>query len=408
MQKINLIDSFKEFKYLKNIDKESLTNMLEDLFRSIVKKKYSTDSNFDVIVNYETGDLEIWRTRKVVKDLDIQDDNLDISLSEAQKNDPNLKIGDDIIEPITLESFGRRIIATAKQTLASRLHSLEKELLIKKYAEKIGELIVGEVKQIWKRTIFIIDDEGNELVLPRHEQIPADFYKKGDTIRAVVLDIENQYSINPKVILSRTAPGFLHKLLELEVPEIYDGLIIIKNIVREPGERSKVAVESLDDRIDPVGACVGMKGSRIHNIVKELRNENIDIINFTTNTNLYIQRAMSPARIEKIKIEDNKAELFLRPGQISVAIGKNGQNIKLAGRLTGYEINIYRETENEEDVDLDEFSDEIDVHIIEKLKMIGCDTAKSVLKCSPEYIESKIEVDKSIVDNIFKILKAEF
>src|SRR5699024_7880890 len=383
---INLIDSFQEFKDFKNIDRPTVITVLEEVFRSMVRRRYGTDENVDVIVNPDNGDLEIWRTRTVMEDGFSEDDELEIELAEATKFDPDLEVGDDYIEEITLESFGRRAILAARQTLVSKILELEKDEVFKKYKDREGELVLGEVYQIWKREILVLDEDGNELILPKSEQIPADYFNKGDNVRAVVLKVD-MLNNNPKIIISRTAPAFLQRLFELEVPEIFDGLIIIKNIVREPGERAKVAVESYDDRIDPVGACVGMRGSRIHGIVRELRNENIDVINFTNNNNLYISRALSPAKISSIKLdEENKtAAVYLQPDQVSLAIGKGGHNIKLAGKLTGYEIDVYREQDDvEEDVDIDEFADEIDDWIIDELKRIGLDSAKSVLELSAE------------------------
>src|SRR3954468_2305954 len=367
MSNINLIDSFQEFKDFKNIDRPTMMSVLEDVFRSMIRKKYGTDENCDVIVNTDNGDLEIWRTRVVMEDGFSEDDDLEIELAEAKKLDEDLEVGDDYVELITLESFGRRAILAARQTLVSKILELEKDEIYKKYKDRVGEIITGEVYQVWKKETLVLDDEGNELLLPKSEQIPADYFKKGDSVKAVVSKVDMLNS-NPKIIISRTAPEFLQRLFELEVPEIFDGLITIKKIVREPGERAKVAVESYDDRIDPVGACVGMKGSRIHGIVRELRNENIDVINYTANSTLLIQRSLSPAKITTIKIDDEtkRAEVFLKPDQISLAIGKGGFNIKLAGKLTGYEIDVFRDTDVDvetEDVDLEEFSDEIEESI---------------------------------------------
>ncbi|HLQ99235.1 MAG TPA: transcription termination factor NusA [Sphingobacterium sp.] len=407
---INLIDSFQEFKDFKNIDRPTVITVLEEVFRSMVRRRYGTDENVDVIVNPDNGDLEIWRTRTVMEDGFSEDDELEIELAEATKFDPDLEVGDDYIEEITLESFGRRAILAARQTLVSKILELEKDEVFKKYKDREGELVLGEVYQIWKREILVLDEDGNELILPKSEQIPADYFNKGDNVRAVVLKVD-MLNNNPKIIISRTAPAFLQRLFELEVPEIFDGLIIIKNIVREPGERAKVAVESYDDRIDPVGACVGMRGSRIHGIVRELRNENIDVINFTNNNNLYISRALSPAKISSIKLdEENKtAAVYLQPDQVSLAIGKGGHNIKLAGKLTGYEIDVYREQDDvEEDVDIDEFADEIDDWIIDELKRIGLDSAKSVLELSAEELIRRTDLEEDTVQEIIRILEAEF
>lgn len=376
----------------------------------MIRKRFGTDENVDVIVNPDNGDLEIWRTRVVMEDGFSEDDDLEIELEEAHKYDPDLEVGDDYIEQITLESFGRRAILAARQTLVSKILELEKDEVFKKYKDREGELVIGEVYQIWKKEILVLDEDGNELILPKSEQIPADYFKKGDSIRAVV-DKVDMMNNNPKIIISRTAPEFLQRLFELEVPEIFDGLITIKKIVREPGERAKVAVESYDDRIDPVGACVGMKGSRIHGIVRELRNENIDVINFTTNHSLYITRALSPARITSIKIdEENKtAAVYLKPDQVSLAIGRGGHNIKLAGKLTGYEIDVYRESgEEEEDVDIEEFADEIDGWIIDEFKRVGLDTARSVLALSEEELVRRTDLEEDTIREIVRILQAEF
>lgn len=407
---INLIDSFQEFKEFKNIDRPTVISVLEEVFRSMIRRKYGTDENCDVIVNPDNGDLEIWRTRVVVEDEFSEDDDLEIELAEARKYDPDLEVGDDYIEEITLESFGRRAILAARQTLVSKILELEKDEVFKKYKDREGELITGEVYQIWKKETLVLDDDGNELILPKTEQIPADYFKKGDSIRAVVHKVE-MVNVNPRIIISRTAPEFLQRLFELEVPEIFDGLITIRKIVREPGERAKVAVESYDDRIDPVGACVGMKGSRIHGIVRELRNENIDVINFTNNTQLYIQRALSPARIGSIKLDDEHktAAVYLKSDQVSLAIGRGGHNIKLAGKLTGYEIDVYREAEEvEEDVDIEEFADEIDGWIIDELKRVGLDTAKSVLALSVDDLVRRTDLEENTIHEIVQVLQAEF
>ncbi|AYL98508.1 transcription termination factor NusA [Mucilaginibacter celer] len=410
MSNINLIDSFQEFKDFKNIDRPTMMSVLEDVFRSMIRKKYGTDENCDVIVNTDNGDLEIWRTRKVMEDGFSEDDDLEIELAEAHLYDADLEVGDDYIEQITLESFGRRAILAARQTLVSKILELEKDEIFKKYKDRVGEIVTGEVYQVWKKETLVLDDEGNELLLPKTEQIPADFFKKGDSVKAVVHKVDMLNS-NPKIIISRTAPEFLQRLFELEVPEIFDGLITIKKIVREPGERAKVAVESYDDRIDPVGACVGMKGSRIHGIVRELKNENIDVINFTNNIQLYIQRALSPAKITSIKLDDEKktAAVYLKPDQVSLAIGRGGHNIKLAGKLTGYEIDVYREAdEHDEDVDIEEFSDEIDSWILDEFKRIGLDTAKSVLALTVGELVKRTDLEEETVKEVLSILSAEF
>jgi N utilization substance protein A len=410
MSNINLIDSFQEFKDFKNIDRPTMMSVLEDVFRSMIRKKYGTDENCDVIVNTDNGDLEIWRTRVVMEDGFSEDDDLEIELAEAKKLDPDLEVGDDYIELITLESFGRRAILAARQTLVSKILELEKDEIFKKYKDRVGEIVTGEVYQVWKKETLVLDDEGNELLLPKTEQIPADYFKKGDSVKAIVYKVDMLNS-NPKIIISRTAPEFLQRLFELEVPEIFDGLITIKKIVREPGERAKVAVESYDDRIDPVGACVGMKGSRIHGIVRELKNENIDVINYTNNVQLYIQRALSPAKITSIKLDDEKktAAVYLKPDQVSLAIGRGGHNIKLAGKLTGYEIDVYREAdEHDEDVDIEEFSDEIESWILDEFKRIGLDTAKSVLALTVGELVKRTDLEEETVKEVLSILQAEF
>ena len=406
-----LIESFSEFAKFKNIDRPTMMRILEDVFRTMIRKKWGTDDNFDIILNVEKGDLEIWRNREIVDDNseDIWDHDK-IALSDAQKIEPDFEIGEEVAEEIKLEDFGRRAVLTARQTLIQRVKDLEKDLMYQKYKDLVGEIISGEVYQVWNREVMLIDQDDNELLIPKSEQISKDRYRKGDVVRAVVhrVDIQNG---TPKIILSRTSPVFLERLFENEVPEIYDGLIIIKNIVREPGERAKVAVESYDDRIDPVGACVGMKGSRIHSIVRELENENIDVINYTDNVELYIQRALSPAKITSMKIneEESRVSVFLKPDQVSLAIGKGGQNIKLASRLVGLEIDVFREQEEyEEDISLDEFSDEIEGWVINELKRIGLDTAKSVLAVTREDLVRRTELEEETVDELLSIIRQEF
>ena len=410
MDNVSLIDTFSEFKELKNIDRATMMSVLEDVFRNLLQKKYESDENFDIIINIDKGDFEIWHYREVVADADYTDPNKEISLSDAKKIDSEYEIGEEVSDEVKLLDFGRRAILNLRQNLASRILELEKDNIYTKYKDKIGEIITGEVYQIWKKEILVLDDEGNELLLPKTEQIPTDFFRKGDSIRAVVYKVELRNN-NPMIILSRTQPAFLERLFELEVPEIFDGLITIKNIVRIPGQRAKVAVESYDERIDPVGACVGMKGSRIHGIVRELRNENIDVINYTNNLSLYIQRALNPAKITSIKINDeNKtAEVYLKPEEVSLAIGKGGLNIKLASQLTGYEIDVYREMEeDDEDVNLDEFADEIEDWVIDELKSIGCDTAKNVLALSKEELVKRTDLEEETIDDVLSILSSEF
>ncbi len=411
MDTTQLVNSFAEFKEFKNIDRPTLMKVLEDVFRTLLRKKYESDENFDIIVNTDKGDLEIWHRRNIVPDGEVEDPVKEISLSEAVNIEPDFQVGEETFEEITIESFGRRAILAARQTLVSRVLELEKDELYKKYSKRVGDVVTGEVYQVWKKEILLLDDEGNELVMPKKEQIPADFFRKGDSVRAVVKAVEMKNATTPQVILSRTDNAFLAKLLELEVPEIFDGLITIKKIVRQPGERAKVAVESYDDRIDPVGACVGMKGSRIHGIVRELRNENIDIINWTNNIQLLISRALSPAKISNMELntEERKASVFLAPDQVSLAIGKGGLNIKLASRLTDYTIDVFRDSNDENyDVDLDEFSDEIDSWIIDELKAIGCDTARSVLALAQDELVRRTDLEEETVKEILRILSAEF
>ena len=408
MNNHNLISNFAEFKELKNIDKSTMIGVLEDVFRHAIQKQYGTDENFDVIINPEKGDLEIWRNREVVADDELTDPVSQISLSEIQKIDSSYEVGDEYTDAIGFEQFGRRAVLSLRQNLASRIIDLEKANIYEKYSEKVGEIVSGEIYQVWKKEVLILDDEDNELLLPKTEQIPGDFYRKGDTIKAIVKSVEMNNN-NPRIILSRTANQFLERLFEQEVPEIFDGLITIKSIARIPGERAKVAVESYDDRIDPVGACVGMKGSRIYTIVKELHNENIDVINYTTNPQLMIQRTLNPAKVSSIIIDEEKktASVYLKPDQVSLAIGKGGLNIRLSKMLTGYDIDVYREIE-EEDVALTEFSDEIEGWIIEALKAVGFDTAKSVLELSVEDIAARADLELEQAEKVVAVLKAEF
>ena len=408
---ISMIDTLAEFKELKNIDKDTMISVLEDSFRNVIAKMFGTDENYDVIINPEKGDFEIWRNRTVVADDELEDPNLQLTLTEARKIDADCEVGEEVTDEVHFADFGRRAILNLRQTLASKILELQKDSLYAKYKDKIGTIVAADVYQVWKKEILLLDDEGNELLLPKSEQSPSDFYRKGETVRAVVQKVDN-YNNNPKIILSRTDKMFLQRLFELEVPEINDGLILIKAIARIPGERAKVAVESYDDRIDPVGACVGMKGSRIHGIVRELRNENIDVINYTSNASLFIQRALSPAKISSIRVneEEHKAEVYLRPEEVSLAIGKGGLNIKLACMLTEYTIDVFRDVEgaDEEDIYLDEFTDEIDSWVIDALKNIGCYTAKSVLALSREELIERADLEETTVDEVLAILSAEF
>lgn len=410
MDSINLVESFAEFKEFKNINRPTMMRILEEVFRNTLLKTYGTDDNYDIIVNVDKGDLEIWRFREVVEDGEVEDENREIAYSEAIKIEPDFEVGEEVSEEVKLTDFGRREVLTIRQNLVAKIQEYERDNEFKKYKDRIGDIVTGEVYQIWKKEILILDDEGIELILPKTEQIPSDFFRKGDNVRAIVLKIDVRNN-NPVIILSRTSPIFLERLFEAEVPEVFDGLITIKNIIREPGERAKVSVESYDDRIDPVGACVGMKGSRIHGIVRELRNENIDVINYTNNMSLYIQRSLSPAKISSIVLNDEEmhAEVYLKPDQVSLAIGKGGHNIKLAGRLTGYEIDVYRDAEEDlEDVDLNEFSDEIDAWIIDEFRNIGCDTAKSVLEIGVLELVKRTDLEEETVASVIDILKSEF
>jgi transcription termination/antitermination protein NusA len=408
----NLIESFADFAKQKNIDRPTMIRILEDVFRNMIRKRYGVDDNFDIIINADKGDLEIYRIREIVDD-DSEDiwDHDKISLTEAKKIEPDFEVGEEVSEQIGIEDFGRRAVTTARQTLMQKVKDLEKDILFQKYKDIVGEIIAGEVYQTLSREVLLTDGEGNEIAIPRNEQIPKDRYRKGENVRAIVHKVE-MVNGNPKIILSRTSPVFLERLFEQEVPEVYDGLITIKKVVREPGERAKVAVESYDDRIDPVGACVGMKGSRIHAIVRELQNENIDVINYTENLELYIQRALSPAKIVSIKIDkdNNRVSVYLKPDQVSLAIGKGGLNIKLASRLVGMEIDVFRELDevHEEDVDLDEFSDEIESWVIDELKRIGLDSAKSVLSLNKEELVRRTDLEEETVENVLGVLKKEF
>ena len=405
-----LIESFSEFKEFKNIDRPTMMRVLEDVFKTLLRKKYGSDENFDIIVNPDKGDLEIWRHREIVLDGEITDPNKHIAYSEAVKVEADFEVGEELFEPIGLNIFGRRAILAASQTLKSRIMELEKDELYKKYSDVIGEIVSGEVYQVWKKEILILDDDGSELILPKNEQIPGDFYKKGDTVRAVVKKVELRNN-SPRIILSRTDPSFLSKLLEIEVPEITEGVISIRRVAREPGDRAKVAVESFDERIDPVGACVGVKGSRIHGIVRELHNENIDVIHYTSNIRLFIQRALALSKIVSIEVNEDKkhAIVVLKPDQISLAIGKGGVNIRLAGKLTGYEIDVYRDLEQDEyDIELDEFADEIEAWIINEFKAVGCDTAKSILELSIDELVRRTDLEEETVRDVVKILESEF
>ena len=408
MKYINLISNFAEFKELKSIDNATLIGVLEDVFRHALQKQFESDENFDVIINPEKGDLEIWRNRTVVEDDAVENENTEIAVSEVKAIDSSYEVGDEYVDQIDMTKFGRRAVLSLRQNLASRILDLEKAALFEKYSEKVGEIIAGEVYQVWKKEVLVRDDDGNDLILPKGEQIPNDFYRKGDTIKAIVKSVEMNNN-QPRIILSRTDNQFLERLFEQEVPEIYDGLITIKRIARIPGERAKVAVESYDDRVDPVGACVGMKGSRIYTIVKELRNENIDVVNYTANTSLMIQRSLNPAKISTITIDEERktASVYLKPGEVSLAIGKGGLNIRLSKMLTGYDIDVYREIE-EEDVALVEFADEIEGWIIEALKAAGCDTAKSVLELTVEEVAQRADLEIEQAEQVMAILKAEF
>ena len=413
MASINLIDSFQEFKEAENIDRPTLMKVMEDVFKTLIRKKYGSDECFDVIVNDQKGDLEIFRRRTIVDDDDLYNTLTEIELKDAIKIEPDYQVGEELYEEVDIQKeFGRRAILAGKQTLAARINDLKKNILIKKYEDRIGDIVSGEVYQVWKKEVLLLDEEGNEMLLPKSEQIPTDYFKKGETIRGVVKKVELKNS-QAVIIISRTTPSFLEKLLEIEVPEIFDGLIVVKKIVRDPGERAKVAVESYDDRIDPVGACVGMKGSRIHGIVRELKNENIDVINWTSNTQLLIQRSLTPAKITSMELdmETKHANVFLKPDQVSLAIGRRGVNIKLACELTGFEIDVFRDNEGEVeefDIDLDEFTDEIEAWIIDELKRVGCDTARSVLDLTAEELERRTDLEKETIEDVRRILKEEF
>jgi N utilization substance protein A len=413
MASINLVESFQEFKDAENIDRPTLMKVMEDVFKTLIRKKYGSDENFDVIINDQKGDLEIFRRRTIVEDDDLYNTLTEIEYKDAIKIEPDYQVGEELYEEVDIQKeFGRRAILAGKQTLAARINDLKKNILIKKYEDRVGDIVSGEVYQVWKKEVLILDEDGNEMLLPKSEQIPSDYFKKGETIRAVVkkVELKNNQAV---IILSRTSPMFLEKLLEIEVPEIFDGLIVVKKIVRDPGERAKVAVESYDDRIDPVGACVGMKGSRIHGIVRELKNENIDVINWTANTQLLIQRSLTPAKITSIELDTEKkhANVYLKPDQVSLAIGRRGVNIKLACELTGYEIDVFRDNEGEEetfDIDLEEFSDEIEGWVIDELKRIGCDTGRSVLDLTAEELERRTDLEKETIEDVRRILQEEF
>lgn len=413
MASINLIDSFQEFKEAENIDRPTLMKVMEDVFKTLIRKKYGSDECFDVVVNDQKGDLEIFRRRTIVEDDDLYNTLTEIELKDAIKIEPDYQVGEELYEAVDIQKeFGRRAILAGKQTLAARINDLKKNILIKKYEDRVGEIVSGEVYQVWKKEVLLLDEEGNEMLLPKSEQIPTDYFKKGETIRGVVkkVELKNNQAV---IIISRTSPSFLEKLLEIEVPEIFDGLIVVKKIVRDPGERAKVAVESYDDRIDPVGACVGMKGSRIHGIVRELKNENIDVINWTSNTQLLIQRSLTPAKITSMEVdmENKHANVYLRPDQVSLAIGRRGVNIKLACELTGFEIDVFRDNEGEEeefDIDLDEFADEIEPWVIDELKRVGCDTARSVLDLTAEELERRTDLEKVTIEDVRRILQEEF
>ena len=413
MASINLIESFQEFKEAENIDRPTLMKVMEDVFKTLIRKKYGSDENFDVIVNDQKGDLEIFRRRTIVEDDDLYNTLTEIEYSDAIKIEPDYQVGEELYEEVDIQKeFGRRAILAGKQTLAARINDLKRNILIKKYEDRVGEIVTGEVYQVWKKEVLILDEDGNEMLLPKSEQIPTDYFKKGETIRAVVkkVELKNNQAV---IILSRTSPSFLEKLLEIEVPEIFDGLIVVKKIVRDPGERAKVAVESYDDRIDPVGACVGMKGSRIHGIVRELKNENIDVINWTNNIQLLIQRSLTPAKITSMDLDNEKkhANVYLKPDQVSLAIGRRGVNIKLACELTGFDIDVFRDNEGEEeefDIDLDEFTDEIEPWVIDELKRVGCDTARSVLDLTPEELERRTDLEKETITEVRRVLQEEF
>jgi len=411
VETISLVDTFSEFKELKNIDRPTMVSVLEESFRNVLAKMFGTDENYDVIINPDKGDFEIWRNRQIVEDDALENENTQITLTEAHKIDEDFEIGEDVTDEVHFIDFGRRAVLNLRQTLASKILELQKDSLYNRFIDRIGQIVSAEVYQIWKKEILLLDDEGNEMLLPKTEQIPSDFFRKGESVRAVVERVENK-SNNPKIILSRTSPVFLERLFELEVPEIHDGLILIRRVARIPGERAKVAVESYDERIDPVGACVGVKGARIHGIVRELRNENIDVINYTSNINLFIQRSLSPAKISSIRLDENtkKAEVFLKPEEVSLAIGKGGMNIKLASILTGYTIDVFRETDDieEDDIYLDEFKDEIDAWVIEALKKLGCDTARNVLAIPREELIEKADLEEGTVDEVLSILRFEF